>query len=192
MRASEMEWASRVETHPRGPVEPRHPTKSIGTQMTILNRDCQCSKADMTTWSELFPEEDAGPAWTWGAEADESRWELGPEPEGDSDHLWNAGESAYEPTPAERAEAAEMFARMDAERLLNTGDHMTLEGLVRHSAGFYRNWSTQAGELIADTLDALADRIAFVKASTPAELAAREEILDDDLDAIDTYRANSR
>lgn len=86
----------------------------------------------------------------------------------------------------EYASAEEWPAWTDGERW-EAGpetNRLTFAELVERQARGYRSWDNAAGQAIAKNLDQLSDRIRFAKASTPEELEARIEVLDEDLRAM--------
>jgi hypothetical protein len=109
---------------------------------------------------------------TWPEWTDADTWELSPEPSADED--------LYEPTAEDRAEAAELFGAMDAQRHLDRSDRLTLPELVDLQADFYRGWKNPVGEMLARHMEELAMRIRWVKAETPADYDARHEIVEQD------------
>jgi hypothetical protein len=83
------------------------------------------------------------------------------------------------------AEAAEMFAEMDARQHLDLSQCVTLAELVDHQADFYRGWGNPVGTMLAKHMKELALRIRWIKAETPADYEARHEIVEQD--ARDTW-----
>jgi hypothetical protein len=94
-------------------------------------------------------------------------------------------DAPYCPTPEDEAEAAAMFAAMDAQNYLEgtlpgCERTLTLAELVDRQTGFYRGWGTAAGEMIARQMEQLAMAIRWCHAETPADYEARHEIVEQD------------
>jgi hypothetical protein len=107
--------------------------------------------------ADLFPGEMVDP---WDCQADPTLWG----DDTDTDR-WELGPAADRDEPAAT---------------------LSLADLVTKQAEAYRAWSTAAGAMIADCLDALAARIAYLNARTPAEFADRLDAIEQD--ARETWR----
>jgi hypothetical protein len=97
-----------------------------------------------------------------------------PEPEPSLEPL----ESPGEPDAADLAELHDWAAEQTARDFLDHSATFGLAELVEYQATFYRSWPTEAGAMIARTLDALALKIRLTDAGTPEEFDASAEILD--------------
>jgi hypothetical protein len=80
------------------------------------------------------------------------------------------------------AEAAEMFAEMDARQHLDLSQCLTLDQLVEHQIQFYEGWNNEAGKWFALHMTELLIKYRGAGSpSTPAEAVARIEILEQDV-----------
>jgi hypothetical protein len=117
-----------------------------------------CTPAEPAPVAEPAPDPDAFPP----DQVDPGDVESPPElwPDECDDHVWNLGpDPADEPAPPT----------------------LSLAELVDRQADAYRAWPLDAGQMIARALDELALRVRLTDASTPAEFAARVEVLDRDI-----------
>jgi hypothetical protein len=85
-----------------------------------------------------------------------------------------------EPDADDLAELTEWAAEQDARDFLDRSATLGLAKLVEHQAAFYRAWPTEAGALIAETVDDLAAKVLATDARTPNEYRARIGVLDDE------------
>ena len=108
------------------------------------------------------------PAWT------DEHWTEGPEPEENTDHLSNAAE----PSESDMSDFADWKRECAARDFLDRSETLTLDALVDHVASHFGTWGNGAGDLISETLAALAFKIRLCDATTPAEFAARSDALD--------------
>jgi hypothetical protein len=76
------------------------------------------------------------------------------------------------------AEFATWRREQDAREHLDRSATLGLAELVEYQAAFYRAWPTDAGAMIAQALDALAAKIGYAGATTPAEWDARAETIE--------------
>jgi hypothetical protein len=83
-----------------------------------------------------------------------------------------------EPSADDLAVLHEWSAEQTARDYLDHSATLGLAELVEHQAAFYRAWPTDAGKLIAEALDDLANKIRYVGATTPAEWDARAETIE--------------
>jgi hypothetical protein len=80
------------------------------------------------------------------------------------------------------AEAAEMFAEMDARQHLDLSQCLTLDQLIERQIEFYESWGNDAGQMFALHMTELLIKYRGAGApSTPAEAMARIEILEQDV-----------
>jgi hypothetical protein len=78
------------------------------------------------------------------------------------------------------AEAAEMFAEMDARQHLDLSQRLTLDQLIDRQIEFYEGWGNEAGKMFAQHMTELLLRFRWVQATTPAEYDVRHEIVEQD------------
>jgi hypothetical protein len=108
--------------------------------------------ADLLPPDRLDPWDSQGDPALWGDDTDADRWELGPD-----------------------------LAEIDQwESTQETGATLSLADLVTKQAEAYRAWPIAAGAMIADCLDGLAARIAYLNARTPADYKARIDTIEDE------------
>jgi hypothetical protein len=80
------------------------------------------------------------------------------------------------------AEAAEMFAEMDARQHLDLSQCLTLDELIERQIEFYEGWDNDAGKMFALHMTELLIKYRGAGSpSTPAEAMARIEILEQDV-----------
>jgi hypothetical protein len=80
------------------------------------------------------------------------------------------------------AEAAEMFAEMDARQHLDLSECLTLDQLIERQIEFYEGWGNEAGKWFALHMTELLIKYRGAGSrSTPAEAMARIEILEQDV-----------
>ena len=80
------------------------------------------------------------------------------------------------------AEAAEMFAEMDARQHLDLSQCLTLDQLIERQIEFYEGWGNEAGKWFALHMTELLLKYRGAGSpSTPAEAMARIEILEQDV-----------
>jgi hypothetical protein len=80
------------------------------------------------------------------------------------------------------AEAAEMFAEMDARQHLDLSQCLTLDQLIEHQIQFYERWNNEAGKWFALHMTELLIKYRGAGSpATPAEAVARIEILEQDV-----------
>lgn len=119
---------------------------------------------------------------TWPAWTDDA-WGITPEPiavELTSISLDATNDPATdELTPADRAEAAEVFDGMAATAFLDHSDRLTLDELTLRQVEFYRGWGTATGEMFARALEEVAFKVKLTGSRTPAEYEARSAQLDE-------------
>jgi hypothetical protein len=179
----------------------------------IVYRDNVTVDKSMDAPIAHHPEPDQFDPWavegdpaTWPATTDSETWEAwqvgNTEYEGDddadvlantaavepADHIVdvNAMVEPFEPTDADRRDAAAAFASMDAQSYLDRSETLTLEGLIAHQIEFYRGWSSGAGAMIADHLEIMLFKLRYTGASTPAAYKVASEQVDSE--ARETWR----
>jgi hypothetical protein len=80
------------------------------------------------------------------------------------------------------AEAALVFAAMDARQHLDLSQCLTLDELIERQVEFYEGWQNEAGKMFALHMTELLIKYRSAgSASTPAEATARIEILEQDV-----------
>jgi hypothetical protein len=80
------------------------------------------------------------------------------------------------------AEAAEMFAEMDARQHLDLSQRLTLDQLIERQIEFYEGWQNEAGKMFALHMTELQLKYRGAGSpGTPAEAMARIEILEQDV-----------
>jgi hypothetical protein len=135
-----------------------------------LARVCDESKAAFLAFPETVDPGDVElPPELWGDEWDADVWAVTGPDDG--------------PTDEDLADYREMRGEAEARGHLDLSATLSLAELVEHQAAFYRSWPSEAGEMIARELDALALKVRMTDATTPAEFEARIEVLDADIRA---------
>jgi hypothetical protein len=80
------------------------------------------------------------------------------------------------------AEAAEMFAEMDARQHLDLSECLTLDQLIERQIEFYEGWQNEAGKWFALHMTELLIKYRGAGSpATPAEAMARIEVLEADV-----------
>lgn len=161
------------------------PVKSVGFGFGILAAAVPCCSAEVAPCKACFEVYPAPDVFIPGELVDPDDAESDPElwPDGWDEHIWNIGPdpSAGEPdvpTAEDEADYREWSQESDARQHLDHSERLTLDELCYRQAAFYRGWSNAAGDMLADAMAELALKVRMTDATTPADFAARKDILD--------------